>query len=132
MKNLKLFEDFVDDILKYSDPSKPIERMDLTGSTYDNRNLPQLEIKYAVEFAPSGTFGSISNAQGYLKDMGYTIGSMEGGSPIGFADGDKYGYVSKWSKMDRSEHQTLDGAIIPNPEFREGGSIVLFFTDPKF
>jgi len=132
MKNLKLFEDFVDDIMKSSDPSKPIERMDLTGSPYSNRSLPELEVVYAVEFVPSGTFGAISNAQSYLKDMGYTIGSMEGGMPIGFADGDKFDYVSKWTKMDRSEHKTLDGAIIPDPEFREGGVIILFFSSPKF
>jgi hypothetical protein len=132
MKNLKLFEDFVDDIMKSSSPSKPIERMDLTGSVYDNRNLPQLEVKYAVEFVPSGTFGAISNAQNYLKDMGYQTGSMEGEMPIGFADENKYGYVSKWTRMNRSEHGTLDGAIIPDPEFREGGVLVLFFTSPKF
>jgi len=136
MKRIKLYEDFVDDIMKGSDPSKPIERMDLTGKPYDKKvgygTLPLIDVKYALEFVPAGTFSSIGNARKYLEEMGYIIGSMQGPSPIGFADGSRYDYVSKWDNMNRSEHGTLDGVIIPDPEFREGGSIILFFQDPKF
>lgn len=136
MKRIKLYEDFVDDIMKGSDPSKPIERMDLTGKPYDKKvgygTLPLIDVKYALEFVPAGTFSSIDNARKYLEEMGYIIGSMEGSSPIGFAKSDEYDYVSKWSNMNREEHRLLDGAIIPDPEFREGGSIILFLKDPKF
>jgi len=131
MKYIKIFEDFVDDVIKSSSPEKPIDRSDLVGSPYDNRNLPNLDIAYAVEFVPSGTFGAISSAQNYLKDMGYTLGSMEGGNPIGFADGNEYDYVSKWWNMKAADHRILDGAIVPLPDFREGGVLVLFFKEPK-
>jgi hypothetical protein len=93
--------------------------------------LPNKEIVYAVEFVPTGTFGAIGAAQNYLKDLGYTIGSMQMSSPIGFADSDKYDYVSKWWNMNRTEQGSLDGAIIPLDGFREGGNLVLFFKEPK-
>lgn len=131
MRYIKIFEDFVDDVIKSSSPEKPIDRSDLIGTPYDDKNLPKLDVTYAVEFVPSGTFGAIGAAQKYLKEMGYITGSMEGGNPIGFADGSQYDYVSKWWNMNRSEHEMLDGAIVPLPGFREGGVLILFFKEPK-
>lgn len=128
MKNLKLFEEFQDSV----NAEGFIKRKDLQGKTYDNKNLPDSEVIYALEFPASGTFGAIGNAQKLLEGMGYTIGSMEMNLPIGFANEQDFGYVSKWTRMTRDEHKMLDGAILPNPEFREGGVIVLFFKAPKF
>jgi hypothetical protein len=126
-----MFEDFSDDILKKANPNEPIDRSDLIGKPYEFEELPSKEIMYAVEFVPTGTFGAIGAAQNYLKDLGYTIGSMQMSSPIGFADSDKYDYVSKWWNMNRTEQGSLDGAIIPLDGFREGGNLVLFFKEPK-
>jgi hypothetical protein len=56
---------------------------------------------------------------------------MQMSSPIGFADSDKYDYVSKWWNMNREDKESLDGAIIPLDGFREGGVLVLFFKEPK-
>jgi hypothetical protein len=126
-----MFEDFSDDILKKANPIEPMDRSDLIGSAYDYKELPNKETVYAVEFVPSGTFGAINAAQTYLKDLGYTIGSMQMSSPIGFADSDKYDYVSKWWNMNREDKESLDGAIIPLDGFREGGVLVLFFKEPK-
>ncbi len=131
MKHLQMFEDFSDDILKKANPIEPMDRSDLIGSAYDYKELPNKETVYAVEFVPSGTFGAINAAQTYLKDLGYTIGSMQMSSPIGFADSDKYDYVSKWWNMNREDKESLDGAIIPLDGFREGGVLVLFFKEPK-
>ena len=131
MKHLQMFEDFSDDILKKANPNEPIDRSDLIGKPYEFEELPNKEVMYAVEFVPTGTFGAIGAAQKYLKDLGYTIGSMQMSSPIGFADSDKYDYVSKWWNMNREDKESLDGAIIPLDGFREGGVLVLFFKEPK-
>jgi hypothetical protein len=125
MSNLKNFESYINE-------EEFIKRKDLQGSPYPNRNLPGLEVVYAMEFPADGTFGAIGNAQKVLNGMGYTIGSMEMDLPIGFANEEDFGYVSKWTRMTREEQKMIDGAIIPDPEFREGGVIVLFFKAPKF
>lgn len=126
--HVKVFEDFAEE-------SKPIHRTDLAGKPYEQGRigysaLPRLEVKHAVEFAPSGTFGAITNAESYLKELGYNTGSMEGPNPIGFSN--HFEYISKWGNMRSEEHEQLDGAIIPNPSFRDGGNIILFFTEPKY
>lgn len=88
------------------------------------------EIVHAVDFPPSGTFGAIRGAEGHLKDMGYTIGSMCREEPIGFAY--EANYVAKWYNLDAEDKMRLDGVILPQHEFREGGAIILFFTPPKY
>ena len=116
-----------------SDPSKPIMRSDLVGSPYTEEvgysRLPNLDIVHAVEFVPSGTFEANSNAERYLKEMGYKIGSMEGPNPIGFSD--KYNRISKWGNMTSEEHKKLDGAMISN-DFREGATIIMWFNPPAY
>jgi len=73
------------------------------------------------------TFGPISAAEKFLKEKGYSRGSMDGDSPIAFANADKYENIAKWHNIDREEYDKLDGVIVPEPEFREGGVVVLFF-----
>jgi hypothetical protein len=72
-----------------------------------------------------GTFLAFHEAENLLKEEGYTIGSMCLNEPIGFADGEKYKYISKWYNMDREEHMLLDGVIISD-DFREGGVEILY------
>lgn len=59
----------------------------------------------------SESFVAITKARKYLKDNGYVVGSMECDKPIGFAPADEYGYISKWSNMDRNGHAKLTGRL---------------------
>jgi hypothetical protein len=88
------------------------------------------EIVHAVDFPPNGTFKAFYAAENHLKELGYCVGSMCSEEPIGFAyDAD---YVAKWYNLSRDKKNSLDGVIIPEPEFREGGATVIFFTPPKY
>lgn len=97
----------------------------LQGKFYLDR-----EVLHAVEFDPSGTFGAIAQAEIYLKDLGYTTGSMCRTEPIGFAYGADR--VAKWYNLSEDDKAQLDGIILPEPEFREGGVLILFYTPPRY
>lgn len=79
---------------------------------------------------PCGTFSAFYKAEALLKGMGYRTGSMEGGNPIGFAPADPYDYISKWTNMDKEDRSLLHGVMLPDPEFREGGVVIVFFESP--
>lgn len=101
-------------------------RSNLKGTFWNDR-----EILHAVEFEPSGTFFAISEAQVYLAELGYSYGSMCGNEPIGFIDEDVPGFP-KWKNLTEEDQKNLDGVILPQQEFREGGVIILFFKPPKY
>ena len=101
-------------------------RSDLKGTTMKDLNL---EIEHAIDFEASGTFQAFYSAERFLKELGYTIGSMEGRAPIGFSL--EYDYISKWNNMNSGEHRLLDGIMSSN-DFREGSVQVLFFKAPNF
>lgn len=82
------------------------------------------------EYPATGTFEAWRSAEAFLRELGYTVGSMCSDSPIGFADADTFGYVAKWYNIDVTDRAKLDGVIISN-DFREGGCSILFFTTPK-
>jgi hypothetical protein len=82
-----------------------------------------------VNIKVEGTFSSIYEAEKQLRELGYRIGSMCGGDPIGFADGDKYGYISKWRNMDREDQNKLDGVMISS-DWREGSVDIIWFKEP--
>jgi hypothetical protein len=96
------------------------------GETYLGR-----EILHTEEFKPEGTFQAFYNAEGRLKELGYTTGSMCRTEPIGFADADKCDYVAKWYNIDREDKGKLDGVMVSD-DFREGGVTIVFFTPPKY
>jgi hypothetical protein len=77
-----------------------------------------------------GTFASYYEAENRLKKMGYTIGSMCGSEPIGFACNEKYNYISKWYNMRPNEHALLEGVMISS-DWREGSVDVIWFVAPK-
>jgi hypothetical protein len=76
-----------------------------------------------------GTFASVYEAQKRLREMGYIIGSMCGGEPIGFADGNQYNYISKWYNMNREDQNKLDGVMISS-DWREGSVEIIWFKEP--
>ena len=98
---------------------------ELDGKFYEDR-----KILYAVEFPAGDTFEAISAAEVYLKDLGYTTGSMARNEPIGFAY--ESDHIEKWYNLSDNDKKSLDGLILANNDFREGGAIILFFTPPKF
>jgi hypothetical protein len=85
---------------------------------------------WSREYKPTGTFEAWRSAESYLKELGYTVGSMCLNNPIGFADEDNFGYVAKWDNIDVTDRASLDGVVISN-DFREGGCRILFFNTPK-
>lgn len=98
---------------------------DLKGKFWNDQ-----EIIHAVDFTPNGTFQAFYEAERHLKDLGYCIGSMCRLEPIGFAYG--VNYVAKWYNLSREDKVRLDGVILPQDEFREGGALILFFTPPQY
>lgn len=119
MKNIATFESFINESME--DPNK-YERK---HETYLNR-----PVVHEVSFPASGTFSAIGKAEEYLKDLGYARGSMSRDEPIGFAQG--VDYIAKWYNIGKEDKAKLDGVIIPEPEFREGGVRILFFTPPNY
>jgi hypothetical protein len=116
-----------------TDPNKPKIRKDLVG----HNDKFGKNVVFALEFPASGTFKAIGLAESYLKDLGYELGSMERDMPIGFTQNggtEYYGghMIGKWTRMTDEEQNLLDGVIIPNPEFREGGVLIMFFNAPNF
>ena len=87
-------------------------------------------VVHEVSFPAGGTFDAIGKAEDFLKDLGYARGSMSGGDPIGFAQG--VDYIAKWYNIPKEDRARLDGVIIPEHDFREGGVRVLFFTPPNY
>jgi hypothetical protein len=116
MKNLSTFDGFV------NESEANFERK---HETYLGR-----PVLHEVSFPASGTFSAIGKAQDYLRDLDYAIGSMSSSEPIGFAHG--VDYIAKWYNIGKEDRAKLDGVIIPEPEFREGGVRILFFTPPKY
>lgn len=88
------------------------------------------EIVHAVDFPANGTFKAFYESEKHLKELGYCVGSMCRQEPIGFVY--NVDYVAKWYNLDRADKDQLDGVILPQEEFREGGAIILFFTPPKY
>jgi hypothetical protein len=83
-----------------------------------------------VNVKVEGTFSSVYEAEKQLGELGYEIGSMCGGEPIGFADGEKYDYISKWRNMSNEDQNKLDGVMISN-DWREGSVDIIWFNEPK-
>jgi hypothetical protein len=97
----------------------------LKGQLWNGR-----EIIHALTFEPSGLFKALSQATIYLEELGYTVAPMCRQEPIGFMY--DYDEVAKWKNLTDKERKQVEGVIIPNPEFREGGATIMFFTPPRY
>lgn len=94
------------------------------------KNYLGREVVKSVNVKVEGTFKSVYEAEKQLRELGYSIGSMCGGEPIGFACGEKYDYISKWYNMTGAEHNLLDGVMVSN-DWREGSVDIIWFNEPK-
>ncbi len=72
---------------------------------------------------PGDTFAAHSAAVAFLKEKGYSVGSMQRGSPIGVAKGDCD--ISKWRNLG-PDVKELDGVLVSD-SFREG-SVTLYLA----
>lgn len=88
------------------------------------------EIEHAIRFKPSGTFSALSEAEVYLIELGYKTGILSGKKPIGFSS--EIDNIEKWDVIPIDERSKLDGIIIPEHDFEEGGALILFFKPPKY
>lgn len=88
------------------------------------------EIVHEEVFPAGGDFSGYYDAEHYLKELGYTRGSMCRVEPIGFADSDKYRYIAKWYNINVNERADLDGVMVSS-DFRNGEVRVIFFNTPK-
>lgn len=70
-------------------------------------------------------FSAIRAAESYLKEIGFSMGSMEGKCPIGVHQGDLF--ISKWTRMTTDEQNALDGAL-ESADFREK-DVILTISD---
>jgi len=97
-----------------------IERKDLVGQEFQGRKASRV-----IEIPPSGTFQAFYEAETLVKELGYQVGSMCASEPIGFALG--YDYVAKWYNIDHGDRSRLDGLLLHDGGFREGGGIYYFY-----
>jgi len=81
-----------------------IEREDLIGKEFQGRKASRV-----IEIPAAGTFRAFYEA-------------------IGFALG--YDYVAKWYNIDHGDRSRLDGLLLHDGGFREGGVKVIFFNQP--
>jgi hypothetical protein len=68
-------------------------------------------------------FDAYSQACAYLKQSGYSIGSMQGHHPIGIVKGEAL--ISKWTRMSLEELELLDGAMKPQGSGFKDGDVVV-------
>ncbi|MDE2472266.1 MAG: hypothetical protein KGL35_26920 [Bradyrhizobium sp.] len=62
-------------------------------------------------------------AESWLKSMGYSVGSMQRGAPIGIVKGPAT--IGKWRNLTAAEKKQLDGCIVPEGGlFRHSAAIV--------
>lgn len=99
------------------------ERKDLIGQEFQGRKASRV-----IEINNEGTFQSFYAAEALVKELGYQVGSMCRDEPIGFALG--YDYVAKWYNLDQEDKSRLDGLLLQDGGFREGGVKVVFFNQP--
>ena len=80
-----------------------------------------------VTFKSNGTaFHAITEAEAYLKGLGYRVGSMCLQDPIGFAPAEKYTYIAKWWNISTEEKKSLTGEL-NSTSFRTDDVIVRFY-----
>jgi hypothetical protein len=77
------------------------------------------------EFKVDGTFASVRAAQSWLKDNGYSYGSMCGDMPIAIQRGE-YSLPEKWRNINSRGLDLIDG-MIESSDFREGSVVVTIF-----
>tara|TARA_R100000951_G_C2653160_1_gene185164 strand:- start:11228 stop:11521 length:294 start_codon:yes stop_codon:yes gene_type:complete len=73
-------------------------------------------ILFTKEFKNDGEdFSGIGGARDFLKEKGFSIGSMQRDAPMGVSK--EYEYIAKWRNLSSDDRLQLDGTIT----FTDGG-----------
>jgi hypothetical protein len=64
---------------------------------------------YEKTFEGTEAFEAIRKAEAWLKERGYSVGTMQGPAPMGIMKGDYD--IAKWRNLRPSERYALDGQI---------------------
>jgi hypothetical protein len=67
------------------------------------------------------SFSAFYAAEKFVRELGYSVGSMQRGMPIGLYKGDAD--ISKWSNMTRAERESLHGTL-ESTSFRDMDVVV--------
>lgn len=83
------------------------------------------------DFPPTGkTFEAFHQACDWLKENGYSHGSMQRDAPIGIMRGLDWD-IAKWRNLSEKERRELDGTMIPiDGNFRDGGARIRLRGEP--
>ena len=73
--------------------------------------------------ADGKSFSAVSKARKYLKENGYSYGSMCGDEPIGFKLGNYI--IAKWRNLDSSDRERMDGQLV-SKDFRDGDVEIVY------
>lgn len=79
-------------------------------------------------FKADGDFGAYYAAEEWLKENGYSYGSMQRDSPVGIAKGDCY--ISKWRNLG-NDTCFLDGVIAEGNKRESDVTVIIFDADDK-
>jgi len=83
---------------------------------------------FVKHFPATGVaFEAYADAEEFLKEHGYSVGSMQRHEPIGVAKGDAD--ISKWRNLGR-DVKMLDGVLVSD-SFRESGVTLYLSEEPK-
>lgn len=77
-------------------------------------------------FTQKGDFAAIHAAESYCKSKGFSVGRMDGDSPIALVKR-SMNYIAKWHNLSHEDRESLDG-IIESEDFREGPVKVTFYN----
>lgn len=98
--------------------------MDADGENSDilwNEDEAQEPPMTEIEFNQTGNFSAVNAARDWLRDHGYSYGSMCGDMPIGILKGDWC--IAKWRNLTPKERNQLDGKLISS-DFRNGPVVI--------
>lgn len=72
----------------------------------------------------SSPWNAYEAAEDYARSLGYSVGSMQSGSPTALFRG--YCYVSKWRNLTSEEQENCDGTItaVSGRRFQESDIVV--------
>lgn len=91
---------------------------------YEHR-LGKRTVETSYYFPPQGTFNAFHHAMVTAEKAGYAYGSAQRERPIAlWKDAE---YIAKWDNISTEELESVEGLIIADGGFREGGAIVVIF-----
>lgn len=74
-----------------------------------------------ITFDQTGDFKAVNAACNWLRENGYSYGSMCMNMPIGILKGDWC--IAKWRNLNAKERKQLDGQLVSD-DFREGPVVI--------